>query len=62
MDATAVKARMKALYDLDASEKVRVSHHNQHVARLYKEFLGKPLGKKSHELLHTHYHERKVVL
>ena len=61
-DVSAVKARMKALYDLDAGEKVRVSHHNQQVARLYKEFLGKPLGKKSHELLHTHYHERQVVL
>jgi len=62
MDPDAVKARMKALYDLDGSEKVRVSHHNKHVERLYKEFLGKPLGHKSHELLHTHYHERKVVL
>jgi iron only hydrogenase large subunit-like protein len=61
-DVSAVKARMKALYDLDAKETVRVSHHNKHVERLYKEFLGKPLGHKSHELLHTHYHERKVVL
>ncbi len=62
MDAAAVKARMKALYDLDGAAPVRVSHANQQVARLYKEFLGKPLGHKSHELLHTHYHERKVVL
>ena len=61
-DVSAVKARMKALYDLDAKAQVRVSHQNKEVARLYKEFLGKPLGHKSHELLHTHYHERKVVL
>jgi NADH-quinone oxidoreductase subunit G/NADP-reducing hydrogenase subunit HndD len=61
-DVAAIRARMKALYDLDGEAKVRVSHANKHVARLYAEFLGKPLGKKSHELLHTHYHERKVVL
>ena len=29
--------------------------------RLYEEFLGKPLGHKSHELLHTHYHHREVM-
>ena len=62
MNTAAVKARMKALYDIDGAEAVRVSHANKHVERLYAEFLGKPLGKKSHELLHTHYHERKVVL
>jgi NADP-reducing hydrogenase subunit HndD len=27
---------------------------------LYTEFLGKPLGEKSHQLLHTHYHNRDV--
>ena len=30
--------------------------------RLYDEFLGKPLGEKSHHLLHTHYHQRDVPL
>jgi NADH-quinone oxidoreductase subunit G/NADP-reducing hydrogenase subunit HndD len=31
------------------------------VKRLYDEFLGKPLGHMSHELLHTHYHHREVM-
>jgi len=61
-DLNAVKARMKALYDIDGAETVRVSHKNTQVQRLYAEFLGKPLGHKSHELLHTHYQEREVVL
>jgi len=28
------------------------------VKALYEEFLGKPLGEKSHHLLHTHYVKR----
>jgi NADH-quinone oxidoreductase subunit G/NADP-reducing hydrogenase subunit HndD len=56
-----LKARMKALYRLDGEAKLRRSHENPDVQRLYKEFLGAPLGHKSHELLHTHYHKRPVV-
>lgn len=56
------RARMRELYSLDANAPVRVSHQNQCVQRLYKEFLGKPLGEKSHHLLHTHYHQRQVML
>ena len=57
-----VKKLQDPAYALRVEAKVRVSHANKQVERLYAEFLGKPLGKKSHELLHTHYHERKVVL
>jgi len=56
----AVRARMQALYTIDRDEAVRVSHKNKSVQRLYEEFLGKPLGEKSHHLLHTHYHRREV--
>ena len=59
---TAVLARMKKLYDLDRSATLRVSHDNVSVKRLYSEFLGKPLGEKSHHLLHTTYHPREVLL
>ena len=59
---TAVLARMKKLYDLDRSATLRVSHDNVSVKRLYAEFLGKPLGEKSHHLLHTTYHPREVLL
>jgi NADH-quinone oxidoreductase subunit G/NADP-reducing hydrogenase subunit HndD len=57
----AVIARMKGLYKIDKSEPIRVSHKNESVLRLYKEFLGEPLGHKSHELLHTKYAKRQVV-
>ncbi|MEN6452144.1 MAG: NADH-dependent [FeFe] hydrogenase, group A6 [Thermoguttaceae bacterium] len=60
-DAEAVRARMQKLYAIDATEPVRVSHNNESVRRLYTEFLGAPLGEKSHHLLHTHYAERGVV-
>ncbi len=56
----AIAERMRALYNIDATEKIRVSHNNKAVQQLYKEFLGKPLGEKSHHLLHTKYAKRKV--
>jgi iron-only hydrogenase group A len=61
-DRSNVVERMKALYDIDKSEALRTSHHNKSIQRLYTEFLGEPLGHKSHELLHTHYGKRDVVL
>jgi len=61
-DLEAVKARMQALYKIDREERVRVSHKNSEVQRLYKEFLGNPLGQKSHELLHTHYLRREAAV
>jgi NADH-quinone oxidoreductase subunit G/NADP-reducing hydrogenase subunit HndD len=61
-DRDAVRARMEALYRIDEGAPVRVSHKNECVQRLYKEFLGSPLGEKSHHLLHTHYHKRQVLV
>ncbi|MFZ5833252.1 MAG: NADH-dependent [FeFe] hydrogenase, group A6 [Planctomycetota bacterium] len=58
----AVRSRMQALYQIDREAGVRVSHKNPWVQRLYDEFLGKPLGEKSHELLHTHYAEREALV
>ena len=58
----AVAARMKALYAIDRDAPLRVSHRNSSVRRLYEEFLGAPLGEKSHHLLHTHYVERDVLV
>ncbi|HPQ68597.1 MAG TPA: NADH-dependent [FeFe] hydrogenase, group A6 [bacterium] len=57
----AVQARMRALYQIDRDEDLRVSHKNKWVQRLYEEFLGEPLGHKSHELLHTKYNKRDVI-
>jgi len=48
--------RIDAIYAEDAGLPVRKSHENQEVKKLYEDFLHEPLGHKSHELLHTHYH------
>ena len=50
--------RAKALYDYDNKSKVRCSHENAAVTKLYEEFFGKPNSHKAHELLHTTYTAR----
>ncbi|PLX06474.1 MAG: ferredoxin [Marinilabiliales bacterium] len=52
--------RMEAIYDEDTHMEIRKSHENPEIVAIYEEFLGKPLGHKSHELLHTHYTKRKA--
>ena len=47
--------RIAGIYAEDESKKLRKSHENPDIQKLYKEFLGVPLGEKSHHLLHTHY-------
>jgi len=54
-------ARIQAIYKEDEGKKLRKSHENPEIKQIYAEFLGEPLGKKSHQLLHTHYHERSRV-
>ena len=51
--------RKEAIYEEDMGMKIRKSHENPEIAQIYKDFLEKPLGHKSHELLHTHYSPRK---
>lgn len=58
----AVRARMQTLYTIDRDGAVRVSHRNPSIQRLYREFLGEPMGRKSHDLLHTTYSRREVLV
>jgi len=58
----AVTKRMQTLYKIDRTEELRVSHKNSEIQRLYKEFLGEPNSHKAHELLHTHYEKRNVMI
>ena len=51
--------RIDAIYRADKGLPLRKSHENPAVKQLYDEFLEKPLGEKSHHLLHTHYKNRK---
>lgn len=53
------KKRTDAIYAEDEGMPIRKSHENPDVIEIYKEFLGKPNGHKSHELLHTHYKTRE---
>ncbi|WP_295581255.1 [FeFe] hydrogenase, group A [uncultured Oscillibacter sp.] len=46
-------ARGSRLWKLDAGAAVRFSHENPDIQALYRTFLKKPLGEKSHHLLHT---------
>ena len=50
--------RMQALYTEDEGKALRKSHENPDISKIYEDFLGKPLGHLSHELLHTTYTER----
>ena len=52
------KKRIKAIYEADVGLPLRKSHENPAVKTLYEEFLEKPLGEKSHHLLHTDYTKR----
>ena len=55
-------ARAKALYDEDAAKTLRKSHENPEIKAIYEEYLGKPNGHKSHELLHTTYEKRDLYI
>ncbi|NLX95146.1 MAG: 4Fe-4S dicluster domain-containing protein [Rhodopirellula sp.] len=55
------KARIAAVYHEDEGKKLRKSHDNPEIRKLYEEFLGRPLGDKSHHLLHTEYETRPRV-
>lgn len=60
-DQEKIKARLKSLHNIDKQDSLRTSHSNKAIKELYDNFLGKPLGEKSHELLHTHYMTRDVL-
>ncbi len=54
-------ARIQAIYREDEGKALRKSHENPAIQTLYQEFLGQPLGEKSHHLLHTKYQPRSPV-
>ena len=53
--------RGDALWKLDQKAPIRFSHENPEIQTLYQEFLERPLGKKSHHLLHTDHTAWEVV-
>ena len=49
------KNRILNLYKRDDNVKIRFSHENPDIIKIYNEYLEFPLSKLSEELLHTHY-------
>jgi iron-only hydrogenase group A len=56
------KERIEGIYDIDRNMTLRKSHENPAIIKIYEEFLDKPLGKISHNILHTHYSPRNEKL
>lgn len=60
-DSNIIKARSEAIYREDSQKKIRKSHENPYIIKLYEEFLGHPMSEKAHHLLHTHYFEKDKI-
>ncbi len=56
-----LQKRFEAIYTDDKNAKIRKSHENPSIKKLYAEFLGEPGSHKAHELLHTKYTERENI-
>jgi NADH-quinone oxidoreductase subunit G len=56
------KLRTRGLYDADKMLDLHKSQENHFVTECYKQHLGEVNGHKAHELLHTHYTNRRRIL
>ena len=52
------KNRINSLYKHDDNNKIRFSHENPDIIKIYKDYLNSPLSELSEKLLHTHYIDR----
>lgn len=50
--------RAKVLYDIDDNSKLRKSHENEFIKKIYADYFGEPGSHKAHEILHTSYVKR----
>ncbi|MBM3705274.1 MAG: 2Fe-2S iron-sulfur cluster binding domain-containing protein [Actinobacteria bacterium] len=58
LDEELMKKRASVLYGIDRAKTIRRSHENPEIQRIYKEFFERPLGPKSHHILHTSYEKK----
>ncbi len=61
-DNQTLKKRSKDIYAADKNLQLHKSQDNVYVKELYSSILGSIGSNKAHELLHTHYHNRKRIL
>lgn len=54
--------RIDYLYELDKKNKIRFSHENPDVLRVYEDYLQKPCSEKAHHLLHTDHEAWEMPL
>ncbi|MDR0426277.1 MAG: [FeFe] hydrogenase, group A [Clostridiales bacterium] len=55
------KLRAAAIYKTDKSSKLRKSHENPVIKKLYAEYFDHPNSHKAHEILHTSYKRREKL-
>lgn len=55
-----LEKRMNAIYEIDKNKKLRKSHENPYIQKIYEEYFEEPGSHKAHELLHTEYHPRGI--
>ena len=51
--------RADSIYTIDEKSKIRKSHENPIIKKIYEEFLEKPNSHKAHKYLHTEYHKEE---
>ncbi|WP_026475720.1 NADH-dependent [FeFe] hydrogenase, group A6 [Alkaliphilus transvaalensis] len=56
-----VKKRQQAIYQEDRRKKIRKSHLNEEVLKLYENYLGEPYGELAHKLLHTSFEAKERI-
>ena len=59
-DDNVLEKRQKAIYEIDKNKKLRKSHENPYIKKIYDEYLDKPGSEIAHKLLHTKYKARKI--
>ena len=60
-DMSILQRRREALYQADREHKLRKSHENPMIKKLYDDFLGDVYGEKAHKYLHTTYRKREKI-
>lgn len=58
-DVDVKMTRAKALYTEDSNKKIRKSHENPMIKKIYEEYFEAPNSHKAHEILHTHYQQKE---
>ncbi len=60
-DMHVIRARTKAIYDIDKNESIQCAHRNNAVAKMYEECARAPASDQSKDLFLTRYKHRKVL-